>query len=167
MSISGTTIKKLQDNYPLTSNGRQLVQDLLGADHWLLNTEDLNTCAIRLSKAFNYGGIPIERVPSTVNTLRGQDGKKYIFRANEFVLYCKYRYGRQNIRKRSNTVADLESAVNNHPGVIFFRLRRDNGNRRWPFRHADVWDGSDVWYNDVFSRAWEVYLWNVPRGRAR
>lgn len=51
-----------------------------------------NTCAVRMSRALNYGGAPVsaEVVRSAgLNTMTGGDGKLYLFRVRELRTYLE------------------------------------------------------------------------------
>jgi hypothetical protein len=164
MSIPGVSISTLQTNYPTTTDPKEVVKDTLGSDHWLMKDPDLNTCAIRMSRAFNYGGAPIKAM-SGIHLEKGADGKRYMIRADDFVKYCTAQFGKPDITKKASNAADLQAAISGTPGVLFFRLMKDAGGgkmvKRYPYGHADVWDGAGVWYNDVLYKTWEVTLWRV------
>jgi hypothetical protein len=164
MSIPGVSIQSLQDNYPDHSDTAKVVTDTLGEGHWLLDSDDLNTCAIRLSQAFNYGGAPIKAMAG-IHLEKGPDKNRYMIRANDFVKYCKAQFGEPDVTKKASNAADLTAAITGKPGVLFFRLMKDLGGgrsvKRHLYGHADIWDGSSVWYNDVLFKTWEVTLWRV------
>ena len=55
-----------------------------------------NTCAVRMSRALNYGNLPISAKlvkALSINTLVGGDGKLYIFRVRELKSYLKAAFG--------------------------------------------------------------------------
>jgi hypothetical protein len=164
MSIPGVSITTLKKHYPTIRDPVQVVKDSLGESHWLTRDPDLNTCAIRLSRAFNYGGSPLVRM-ADVHYEKGTDGKLYMIRADDFVKYCRKHFGKPDVTKQANNAADLQAAISGKPGVLFFRLTKetDSGKvvKRWLYGHADIWDGAVVWYNDVLYKTWEVTLWKV------
>jgi hypothetical protein len=164
MSIPGVSLKTLQTNYPKTADPKEVVKDTLGASHWLMKDPDLNTCAIRLSRAFNYGGAPLKRM-TDVHFEMGTDGLRYLIRADDFVKYCRKHFGKPDVTKEATNAADLQAAIGGKPGVLFFRLTKETSPgktvKRWLYGHADVWDGAAVWYNDVLFKTWEVTLWSV------
>ena len=165
MSIPGVSIQSLQTNYPRTEKPPlDVIADAYGAGHWLLKSKDPNTCAIRLSRAFNYGGAAIKAKAGVVME-KGPDGNRYIYRAAEFVEYLRAEYGKPDVTQAGKTAADLTAAISGKPGVLFFRLTKENGKGKAVhlsgYGHADVWDGAAIWYNDVLWKTWEVTLWRV------
>lgn len=164
MSIPGVSIADLKANYPKEATKEEVVTEIFGDKHWLLTSANLNTCAIRLSKAFNYSGQPLKRKAGLVMEA-GLDGKLYLIRAGEFVTYCKSEFKAPDVVKSAGSDADLTAAISGKPGVLFFRLKKE----RKPgvfvnsslFGHADVWDGAEIWFNDVLWETWEVTLWKV------
>jgi hypothetical protein len=165
VSIQGVSIPDLQKNYPRgEKTPTDIITDFLGADHWLLKTADPNTCAIRLSRAFNYAGAPIKKTAGLL-TEKGTDGKWYLIRANDFARYCENQFGKADVTQRGKSEANLKDAIRGQPGVVLFRLKKQTRSGRElemsAFGHGDIWDGSVVWYNDVFWETWQVVLWRV------
>ncbi|MHC4180390.1 MAG: T6SS effector amidase Tae4 family protein [Planctomycetota bacterium] len=165
MSIQGTSIANLQNHYPGSEKlGTDLIEETLGESHWLLDTDDPNTCAIRLSLAFNNAGLPISRV-SGITMSKGQDDNWYIYKVDHFVKYCEKQYGKADVVAKSYKETELKDEIIGKPGVLFFRLRKANRSGRLVdlslFGHADIWDGASVWYNPIIHKAWQLYLWRV------
>ncbi|MGI9015203.1 MAG: T6SS effector amidase Tae4 family protein [Phycisphaerales bacterium] len=165
MPIPGPTIQTLQSGYP-QSDLQTVMKDIVPAKHWLQSAEDPNTCAIRLSHAFNHAKVPI-RARSGVGMFKGNDDLRYIYRADEFVDYVTALYGKPDITQtsRSHKPAEIRQAIAGSPGVLFFKLARTRKGKSVDlsaFGHADIWDGSTVWYNPtVWDRTWHVQLWTV------
>lgn len=161
MAIPGVTIASLQKYYPgAASGGMDVIKEVFGEKHWLVTSHDPNTCAIRLSRAFNYGGAPIKAMAG-IAAEKGLDGKRYLIRADDFVKYCRKQFGAPDVTRKGSSVADLEGAIRGRPGVLFFRLKK-NDLQMSAYGHADIWDGSVVWYNaPVMEKTWQITLWKV------
>ena len=144
MPIPGVSVAELQKYYPDENHlGMAVIKDVFGEKHWLVSSDDPNTCAIRLSRAFNYGGAPIKAMAG-IKIEKGLDGKRYIIRADDFVKYCRKHFGKPDVVKKADTVAGLEGAIRGKPGVLFFQLKKKTLLMS-AFGHADVWNGSTVW----------------------
>lgn len=104
-----------------------------------------NTCVIRVSRSFNYGGSPIPRNANGLNTIKGGDGKRYAFRVREF-----HRFLVNHVR-----APDVEGDVSGQKGVILFLTSC------WSDAtgHFDLWDGSKCAHKAYFDEADKVLLW--------
>jgi hypothetical protein len=119
------------------------------------------TCCIRLSRALNYSGAPVEGWASMANpymdkgtnvrALQGEDKKWYIYSTYDLNVYLTNRYGKP---KRFKGDAD-ESTVAGVAGIIMFG-----------WRHVDLWDGSKVARLSLFghesAKANGVLIWPTP-----
>lgn len=115
-----------------------------------------NTCAIRLSRAFNYSGAEVPKGAGML-TVRGADKKNYALRVAEFRKWLESRYGRPTLSapgKRSHE-NDAPPSFQGRKGVICFV---DCG---WSDAsgHLDLWDGQKCVGHAYFDKAREVYLW--------
>lgn len=117
-----------------------------------------NTCTIRLSRAFNYAGDPIEKGLAGLNAVSGADGKWYAFRVREMEKYLRTVYGAPQIEVTENDPKKLRAAVSGHRGVIQFNVLG------WSDAtgHMDIWDGSRVRFSEYFAQAQGVNLWRCP-----
>jgi len=64
-------------NYPKPEDAKKYVGGAVNAD-WIANT-----CAIRMSSALNYNGVPVPGNFAGLHTVKGGDGKRYAFRVAE------------------------------------------------------------------------------------
>jgi hypothetical protein len=104
-----------------------------------------DTCAIRVSRALNYGGDPIPRggagvhnpyMPDKkVRTDRGGDGYSYIYSVYDLRAYLTARYGQPRKYRKSITQAEL--VAERTSGIIIFA-----------FWHADLWNGKTCAYHN-------------------
>ncbi|MDQ3800279.1 MAG: type VI secretion system amidase effector protein Tae4 [Acidobacteriota bacterium] len=121
-----------------------------------------DTCAIRVSRALNYGGDPIPfarniDVPQTGGKVRydmGGDKMRYIYSTYDIRAYLNVRYGRARKFPGTATESDVAGVI----GIIAFG-----------FYHIDLWDGGkcaghayfgvgdvtkeNVWVWETFSKA--------------
>jgi len=84
-----------------------------------------NTCASRLSVAFNKGGAPISAAVAKgigAETLRTADGSHIIFRVAEFKAYLLHVLG----RPASDTVTPFDSDFRTKQGIIAFSVNWRN-----------------------------------------
>lgn len=119
------------------------------------------TCCIRLSRALNYSGAPVERWAGIANPYMGKDGKVralkggdekwYIYSTYDLRVYLTARFG---VPKRFKGDAD-ETTVSGVAGVIMFG-----------WRHVDLWDGSKIARLALFghesARINGVLIWPTP-----
>ncbi|MFT3788329.1 MAG: T6SS effector amidase Tae4 family protein [Tepidisphaeraceae bacterium] len=85
-----------------------------------------NTCAIRISRALNYGSAPIQRGVAGALSNSGSDKRWYIFRMAELGNYLTARYGAP---AELPTDASAKSLAHRHGIVSFGKL------------HIDLWNG--------------------------
>lgn len=130
----------LRANFPGAAVGTAAVKTMIGGAvnaSWITNT-----CVIRVSRAFNYGGAPIPKWPG-LNTVRGGDGKRYAYRVKEFHQFLVENVGQPTEDYKGQT------------GVIEFVVSG------WSDAtgHFDLWDGSQCLKQAYFEKASRVYLW--------
>ena len=92
-----------------------------------------NTCAIRMSYAFNYAGYEF-KFNEYGETSSGSDGKWYIFRVNNFKQFLDDKY-----KKKKNEYRD-KSKLEGKKGVIVFQdctFQDASG-------HVDLYNGNEV-----------------------
>jgi hypothetical protein len=108
-----------------------------------------NTCAIRVSRALNYGGDPIpfagaglpnpHMADRKIRTDKGGDGQWYIYSVYDMRAYLSGRYGHPKRFAGTAKKSDLAGIK----GIIAFAA--------W---HVDIWDGTTCGYhNDGFGNA--------------
>ncbi|NET35850.1 MAG: hypothetical protein F6K19_28125 [Cyanothece sp. SIO1E1] len=130
-----------------------------------------NTCVIRISRSFNYSGHSIPADFAGLNTVVGGDGLHYAFRVKEFRQYLTEVYGQPAISyqyPKARPGRDpkihglIPSEFEGHQGVICFVVpgwRDATG-------HIDLWNGESCIHSAYFSRASDVYLWEVSDSAA-
>jgi hypothetical protein len=97
-----------------------------------------NTCAARLSRALNYGNMPISGKLTKslgISTLTGGDGKLYIFRVRDMKKYLSNALGVSPLRITSG----FENAFPARRGLVSF----DVGGWSDASGHVALWDGLD------------------------
>jgi hypothetical protein len=126
-----------------------------------------NTCTIRISRAFNYGGYPIpERSGDEITTVRGADGLAYAIRVREFVRWFRRKIGPPDLEYTYQPPGgDVPDTFRGHQGLIAFEV---DG---WTDAtgHLDLWNGQSCRHAEYFNRASHVMLWeiaNAPTGPA-
>jgi hypothetical protein len=95
-----------------------------------------NTCASRLSIAFNNGGAPINPVTATAahaKTISAADGSRIIFRVSEFRSYLLRTLGKPNF----DDTSPYDDAFRGRKGIIAFSV-----NWRGATGHIALWDGT-------------------------
>lgn len=96
-----------------------------------------NTCAVRMSRALNYGSLPISAKlvkALKVSTLTGTDGKLYIFRVRELRIYLNSSLGVTPTKITKN----FATAFTKKQGIVAFDVSG------WgdASGHVALWDGS-------------------------
>jgi hypothetical protein len=120
---------------------------------------DYNTCCIRTSLALNYSGAPIAKnvcdhlrnpyVPPKVRAGKGNDNLWYIASVYDMRVYLEASYGQPKRFKRMSK-EDL-AALKTGAGILMFFAP-----------HCDLWDGSQLRYNDdewTNLRVEQLLLW--------
>lgn len=96
-----------------------------------------NACALRLSQAFNNGGLTITASAKGYK-VKGADGKIYLLRVNDMIHFVQANFGNPDlvvIPKGQNRSADFRGKK----GVLIFQVI-GWGNATG---HVTVWNGSD------------------------
>lgn len=155
------SVKTLQLHYP--PGTVEEVAKLVGGtvEKNLLNakfTSYKETCAIRISRALNYGGDPIPPighidnpyVAGKLRTDKGSDDKRYIFSTYDIRVYLNIRYGSGKKFSPTATAAELAGVK----GIIAFG-----------FLHIDVWDGTGCsrkcYFGDSRIMNDSIYVWEA------
>jgi hypothetical protein len=152
------TIKRLFENYPKGTPDE--VATLIGGTIGDSITEHgWETCCIRLSRALNYAGAPIEGLSAISNPYmeskkvraqKGADDLWYIYSTYDMRAYLTGAY-RPPTRLNGNVKAK-DVLV---PGIILFG-----------WRHIDLWDGEKICNLALFghssAKTHGVFLWPTP-----
>ena len=157
--------KKLYNCYPLHSqkSTKALFKEKFGGTE-LENSED--SCALRISIAFNEAGMPIERIGSVNGGYYdGNDGKIYVLRAAGIKDYLRRKYGPPTIKTLKKTIMDDRPSV--AAKNIWERLLATNGvmvitrNDSKGTGHADIWHRGDFLGGNALRESWahEIFLW--------
>lgn len=109
-----------------------------------------NACAIRMSYALNYSGVPIQP-DSRWDTSSGADKKRYIFKVSHLIKFLKSTLGNPDITVKSK--ADM-SALQGEKGLVVFNVSWSDATG-----HATLWDGSGCSDKCYYESASEVKLW--------
>ncbi|GFM69762.1 hypothetical protein PSCICL_07540 [Pseudomonas cichorii] len=81
------------------------VYDLVGGEAAELRNQMpddyANACALRMSRAFNYGGYKVPRGTiiknKSIYRVRGSDGLAYILRVNDMIDFLEYNWGKPDL----------------------------------------------------------------------
>jgi hypothetical protein len=96
-----------------------------------------NTCAVRLSRALNYGNFPLHSKSAKqlkLHPLIGEDKKAYLFRVSELRTYLLNSLG----VKTKTVKKDFLNAFNGERGLIAFRI----SGWQTATGHMALWDGT-------------------------
>jgi hypothetical protein len=137
----------LANTYPLGS--LNTVKALVGGNvnlPWVTNS-----CAIRVSRAFNYSGHPIPQGFPGMDTAKGGDGMRYAYRIVELTMWIEYTFGAPNVTGK--TSADFAGKK----GLIIFDFGGPDSDEC--YGHMDIWDGSGCINCCWFAESKVVKLW--------
>lgn len=102
VEVKRPSFQRLWDAYTEVGlKGYEEVYDLVGGNVAELRRENpddyTNACALRMSRAFNYGGYAVPSgtlIPGTnIYRVRGGDGKPYIMRVNGVIHFVRHNWG--------------------------------------------------------------------------
>jgi Type VI secretion system (T6SS), amidase effector protein 4 len=121
-----------------------------------------HTCAVRLSRAFNYSGLPVPSNFAGMKVISGGDGKNYAYQVRGMRPWLESVFGPPQIRAKRPV--DRRRFAGKK-GVIAFIIPFSDASG-----HVDLWDGSKYTYEqgeqrdprDFFALADEVSLWVTP-----
>lgn len=96
-----------------------------------------NACALRLSRAFNYGGLTITK-QSAGYKVRGADGKIYFLRVEDMLRFVRTNFGKPDIEVDPKD-KDLSWDFRHKKGIIIFTVAG------WinATGHVTLWNGRD------------------------
>jgi hypothetical protein len=149
------TFSELWNNYPGSNYSADGVFELVGGmiqyNHNRFPDNFSNTCAIRISHAFNMSGYSIPYKKGKTSSGKNSNGSKYwyFFRVTDFDRFLTNLLGDPDIE--SNNPSDFQG----HQGIILFQVSG------WSDAtgHFTLWDGSNVAYGNYFSEAYNIKLW--------
>ncbi len=149
----------LSSNYP--DEPKEVVKKKIGGHvnaDWVTNT-----CAIRLSRAFNYSGVAIPSKFHGLHVISGSDRKWYAYRMQELKKWVELTFGAPgSVHTKGKNTPISRSAFAHRRGVIAFDIHFTDANG-----HIDLWDGSDFYESayatsDYFAKASKIVLWDAP-----
>jgi hypothetical protein len=148
----------LRNNYPDGDPGK--VKSSIGGKvhaEWITNT-----CAIRLSRAFNYSGVHIPTHFEGLSVLSGADGMWYAYRMRELKKWIETTFGEPNIEKVQPVGGHItRQSFSAMHGIVAFDIQFDDASG-----HLDLWDGTSYIHQstdprDYFTMATKVMLWEL------
>ena len=112
-----------------------------------------NTCALRMSYALNYGGIPITKSTPNTKILTGGDKKLYVLGSQDIrdFLYVKWKYQKPYNPKSMDSKQENKSFYQNEllqfdkNGIVVMRI---DGWGESAYGHTTLWDGKDKKFVD-------------------
>ncbi|MGH8083938.1 MAG: type VI secretion system amidase effector protein Tae4 [Lysobacter sp.] len=96
-----------------------------------------NACALRLSRAFNYGGLTIT-ASATGYKVKGGDGKNYLLRVTDMIAFVKANFGAPDTSVEPNG-RDVSTRFSGKTGILIFDVS-GWGNATG---HVTLWNGAD------------------------
>lgn len=117
-----------------------------------------NSCVIRVSRALNYTGQPVQRTAGLL-TSSGADKFWYATRVLEFDAYMRANYGKPAVDISGQAKGPTDKvAFRGKRGIIAFKVTG------WTNAtgHFDLWDGTRCIHADYFDKASHVSLWLAP-----
>src|SRR5436305_1588344 len=143
-------------NYP-QDDEPEAVKKLIGGKvdaAWITNT-----CAVRLSRAFNYSGDPVPANFPGLHVVSGADKKHYAYRMQELKTWVAYKFGTPGVTARKPVD---RATFAGKKGIIAFDIHFGDASG-----HIDLWDGSTFTHEhaagkDYFALATKVVLWELP-----
>ena len=160
--ITLPSYETLWDVYPDYMNypDPQVVKELIGGN--VNATWITNTCAIRMSRAFNYSGHPVPEGYPGLKTVRGGDDMRYAFRVREMRKWLDASLVKPafDIKKPAGTHFN-KATIANIIGVIAFDIAFSDATG-----HLDLWDGSIISSENHMSRnyydsATRITIWKA------
>jgi len=151
--------QKLWDNYP----GKQTADEVKALIGGGVNASWItNTCAIRMSHAFNVAGAPIPGNVAGLVTVRG-GGKfasfRYAIRVAEMRKYLEAKYGKPTFKiagpQTGNREEPAPAKFAGRQGIVVFV---DCG---WSDAsgHFDLWNKDQIGHEAYWGLAKQLYLW--------
>jgi hypothetical protein len=145
--ISSSTLKikrpkfnEMWSNYPVGMEAPD-VYATIGGNVYELYKENptgyANACALRLSRAFNYGGFKIAKSGPGYK-VKGGDGKIYFLRVKDVIAFVKSNFGKPDYSVKPNAV-DKTSDFLGKKGILIFDVSG------WgdASGHVTLWNGGE------------------------
>lgn len=130
----------LWDHYPVGMPAPEVYQ-LVGGNAYELYQENptayANACALRLSRAFSYGGLEITSTARGYK-VQGGDGKRYLLRVVDIIALVKANFGAPDMEVTPQG-SDVSDQFRGKTGVLIFEVS-GWGNATG---HVTLWNGSD------------------------
>lgn len=118
-----------------------------------------NACALRMSRAFNYGGYKVPRGNIIKNKdiyrVRGNDGFPYILRVNEMIDFLEYNWGKPDLVMARGE----DGKMSGKKGLIIVEVQGWNDARG----HVVLWDGKETSDGSDYQRL-DSHSWTVSTG---
>jgi hypothetical protein len=145
---------RLWNEYP-TGTSDEVKRHIGGAVNadWITNT-----CAIRVSRCLNYGGMPVPSNVPGLSTIKGGDGKSYAFRVRELKAWLEDVLGPPPITHTyAGTGGPPPPEIEGKKGIICFDVTG------WSDAtgHFDLWNGGRCANHGYFDLASAVHLWPI------
>lgn len=178
IQIKRPSFKSLWKPYQVVGQGvsAKMVYKTIGGNVWeqyqegeLTNNPSFeNSCALRLSYAFNQGVFTIPSKtnifpnPNDVKRWRGGDGKAYIFRVDDMIRWVKKEFKAPEIEIDTQG-KDVSSQLMGKQGIIIFTVKGWNN----ATGHVTLWDGSNCGdhcyftHGNSFALTTKVQLWEL------
>jgi len=120
-----------------------------------------NTCAIRVSRALNYGGMPVPHGVRGLSTVKGGDGKSYAIRVRELKSWLESVFGPPAITHAyAGAGGPAPAEILGRTGIICFDVDGwDDATG-----HFDLWNGERCANHAYFEVASAVHLWPIGEG---
>lgn len=137
IQIKRPKFQDLWSNYPRLPAGE--VYKLVGGEAHALYQENpkdyANACALRLSRALNYSGVDLSKSAAGYK-VAGSDGKRYLLRVKDMIIFVKKNYGNPEIERTPEGV-DIRSEFLSKKGIIIFSVTGWIG----ATGHVTLWNG--------------------------
>lgn len=110
-----------------------------------------NACAIRMSYVLNKTGHKIPHISG--KTVSGKEGKWYLFRVRDLLLYLKNVFGDPDHTLNKPTALDFSR----YKGILVFEVDA------WTDAtgHATIWDGTNCSDKCYFPLSRKAYIWTL------
>lgn len=167
LQINRPKFADLWAKYPVKSEATDVYKSVGGNVYELYKGNPSgyeNACALRLSKAFNYGGVTIT-TGATGYKVKGADGKPYLLRVNDMIKFVRANFGASDLVTRPKG-QDTSSQFMGKKGIIIFKVT-GWGNATG---HVTLWNGSDCGDHCYFvhpflfgaePKTTEIYFWEL------
>jgi hypothetical protein len=149
------TFSQLMSWYPQGSpeSAKQTIGGKVDAD-WITNT-----CAVRLSRALNYGGLAIPKDQPGLDVISGGDKKWYSYRMRQLGKFLETKIGSPSIELKRAPFK--RKRFGEMTGIIRFEIHFSDASG-----HLDLWDGKTFTHEatagkDYFQLATEIAFWRL------